>query len=234
MMQQSSSRGHGGVGDAASCVALQRVRQFPHVEGQWPTFACLRLHDGEEEEDVLEAAMEVAQCITDTMKVKAVPCEDVHVSLSRTFTLQLGEIDSFVSQVRQAVASVPAFYAPLGFRGYVMLNDDGSRAFFCVGLNQRVPAIDLLLDRIDECLAAFAKPAFYEARDIHVSLASWVIPPAQRNGQPPQLPPNLLDAIQGILQTHLDELVIPGDTVTVHSGNKTFRLPLLLRSKIPA
>ena len=96
-----------------------------------------------------------------------------------------------------------SFTLPLSMRTYVLTNEDCSRAFLCIGVNHRPRSVEHLLDRVDHVLQTFDKPTFYQERDLHVSLASWVLPPAVRGssaGAFAQLPSTVASRIDDTLQ----------------------------------
>eukprot|EP01147_Barroeca_monosierra_P006517 gene6517-7505_t len=249
-----------------------RTRQFPHVDGQWPTFICLRcksfdstiqfavmkfdcdnfkkapelnrtpqnldnivvnlpklFQDEDFEEEIIETAQDVALCLSRHLKVKTDACEEVHISLSRTFTLQFGEIDSFMQRLRSAIAYIPEFSLVADLHGYIMTNEDRSRAFFCLGMSARPLSLDHLLDNIDTVLTDFNKPTFYTTRDIHISLVSWVIPPQLREPETAGaitsvLSDACLHEITSILKKGIsDDIVISTTSVLMHCGNKVLQ-----------
>lgn len=66
--------------------------------------------------------------------------------------------------ISAALPPTRRFSLALSLRGYVLVNDDGSRAFYCIGLNQRSAGTNLLVDAVDETLRCFDKPPFYKVR----------------------------------------------------------------------
>ena len=112
--------------------------------------------------------------------------EELHISLSRPFYLQAGNLEPFVQCLgtKLAQAAVPPFALSLPGLNKdgdvspcsLLHNDDRTRSFAVVATTapSSGAALREIVRHVDSCLALYRQPPYYDPPVFHVSLASFV------------------------------------------------------------
>uniref|UniRef100_A0AAV1VLB8 U6 snRNA phosphodiesterase n=1 Tax=Peronospora matthiolae TaxID=2874970 RepID=A0AAV1VLB8_9STRA len=164
---------------------LQWKRAFPHVDGNWPSHVRIDIVVDHELRKLAMNAIERAQDIVgDTIAL--VPFDELqlsessatdnenralHLSLSRPFVLTYDQINAFVDSLRAALKWRQRFSITLR-RSHVLLNDDRTRSFLALRVVEGESGIVNLLQRVDQCVARFGQPVYYQDPIPHISIAS--------------------------------------------------------------
>ena len=151
-----------------SAVSFERL--IPHTRGNWiGTVVCQVKKKSCAAATSVEAfrrQLEQFKWSGDTV----VAHDDLHVSLSRPFALQLANIDPFVSELRRELLGLPT--TNLSIMGHaVFMNDTATRSFWCWSLSSNA-IILRILQAIDLILAKYHQPPYYQPPHFHVSTAS--------------------------------------------------------------
>lgn len=109
---------------------------------------------------------------------------DVHVSLSRTFVMQLHGLETYVAALQKALAPHRAVALELGSLA-VLTNETGARQFLVADVGVGARAVLGLIDTVDVVNVQFALPTFYEQRRVHATLLSWPSNRASSTTTPP-------------------------------------------------
>ncbi|RKO89747.1 hypothetical protein BDK51DRAFT_28115 [Blyttiomyces helicus] len=147
-----------------------RTRTVPHIVGNWATFVHVRVIPPPELADHIARMIDCAR-----EKVPSILPTDLldggyHVSLSRSVSLKVFQIDSFVDLVKEVVENRMRF--DLGFSGVSnFANDEGTRSFLAIDVGAGRTELEGLLADIDGVLAKFRLPKFYETPRFHASIA---------------------------------------------------------------
>ncbi|XP_022084056.1 U6 snRNA phosphodiesterase-like isoform X2 [Acanthaster planci] len=150
--QQDSSSHHEG-----------RVRSFEHVAGNWATYVYIPVDITEQLKTVME---DLLGALPSTVDMK--PVADLHISISRTVTLQYQWIDPFVDSLLQRLTSVEGFtYCFQDLEFYI--NDEKTRSFVGLKVGYGHPEMLQLVEVINVCLKEFSLPVFYKDPSFHVS-----------------------------------------------------------------
>jgi len=100
-----------------------------------------------------------------------------HVSLSKPFFLRRHELDPFEVALRDAVADTSPFTIVLAPHGWTLLgSDDKDRAFLVLGIEEGAEELEELVERVDQALARFGRPPYYEEPHFHVTVAEVAAP----------------------------------------------------------
>ena len=134
----------------------------------------------------------IAVVPVDELKLQEGPASDahsaLHVSLSRPFVLTYDQIRDFVDSLRAALkwrqryvrsdADLRVLTAHQRFllcsfcitlrRSLVLLNDDKTRSFLALRVVEGNGEVVQLLRCVDQCLARFGQPAYYQVRPLTV------------------------------------------------------------------
>jgi len=88
------------------------------------------------------------------------PIESLHVSLSRPFALRRPQIDAFVAQLKSSIAG---HQFPVSFgRWDVLINDDRTRSFVALRIEQGRELVRSLISIVDSVLESFNLPIYHE------------------------------------------------------------------------
>ncbi|KAJ1623200.1 hypothetical protein T492DRAFT_1148674 [Pavlovales sp. CCMP2436] len=150
-----------------------RVRQFAHVEGDFAALVSVpvQLTPGLREH--------IAKVVAALGPLSASGCEAVHpaqlhISLSRTFTLRRAQLAPFVDALSRALRARRALQLRVG-PVKVLANETQSCFFGTVALAPASPAdageARALLNAVDGVLGHFQKPPFYQPAILHFSVA---------------------------------------------------------------
>ncbi|CAI5712832.1 unnamed protein product [Hyaloperonospora brassicae] len=217
---------------------LHWKRAFPHVDGNWPSHVRIDVSVNQELRQLAMHAIKRAQELVgddaiavvpvDELKLQEGPASDahsaLHVSLSRPFVLTYDQIRDFVDSLRAALKWRQRFCITLR-RSLVLLNDDKTRSFLALRVVEGSGEVVQLLRCVDQCLARFGQPVYYQDPIPHVSIASSVgeklaqLTPEQCN--------SLLacpTATQQMTKSH--SLTTSVAAVHVAVGNKHYDIPL--------
>mmetsp|Transcript_10999 Transcript_10999/g.16067 ORF Transcript_10999/g.16067 Transcript_10999/m.16067 type:complete len:299 (+) Transcript_10999:80-976(+) len=97
--------------------------------------------------------------------------EDLHVSLSRPFFLQLASLESFVRDLQSELTHRP-FALTVRFKKHkILVNDERTRTFWCWHVDTTPPLLHLI-ESIDHIMSEYRQPTYYDPPSFHVSVAS--------------------------------------------------------------
>ncbi|KAE8910297.1 hypothetical protein PF005_g1390 [Phytophthora fragariae] len=218
-------------------VEPQWKRAFPNVDGNWPSHVRIDI-------PVTEGLREIAKCAIDRAQelmgdiVTLVPFEELrlgesssrhsdnglHLSLSRPFVLTFDQIEGFVDSLRSALKWRQRFSVTLQ-GALVLVNDDRTRSFLSLRVSEGEQQLKQVLRCVDQCLARFELPTYYEDPIPHVSIASSMGEELAK--LTPDQCESLLTPRQGSQQVAKPSRLTAGITrVHVSIGNKHYDIPL--------
>lgn len=194
-----------------------RIRQVPHIEGNFATLVYVELshHDTE------NLMQYTNQCKETLFKRFSGSVEDIvpHLSLSKHVFLKPHLIDGFLTKFRSvfpgAYSRTTAFLLP---EVRLYSNESGDTCFGAVPVDLSIsPSVLSLIKTIDSIFSAFDLSAFYVPSSPHVSLACV----------------SLSENLSGELiypltcsDEQLDELKVDIDCISIRIGKDVHRIPL--------
>ncbi|XP_068081275.1 U6 snRNA phosphodiesterase 1 [Anabrus simplex] len=187
-----------------------RIRSFPHERGNWSTFVYIPY---EPDLIFLSLADVFVECLKEIAPMKLI--KDLHISLTRTVILRHHWIEPFTDSVRALVQEIPRFQ--LSFSSVnVYCNEEKTRTF--VGLSvltekELLKSVSIL----DNCLAEFKLPEYYEDPSFHLSVA-WCL--GDHTKEVNSVLPQLQLVFQQFLSTHPNNWSFTVDSFMCKSGNK--------------
>jgi len=98
--------------------------------------------------------------------------ETLHVSLSKYFSLQVAQIDSFVKRLSELVIQERPTHLHVDTDGKIMINEEGTRSFWCWTVYTNATLLRLVA-HIDSVLASYNQPVYYKPPHFHISVASF-------------------------------------------------------------
>lgn len=213
-----------------------RTRTFPHVAGNWPTIVFVPVDSNLGslapetaskikgiQARVLET-LKLAKLVTvasDSWKMEMMEMPELHLSLSRTFTLREHEFAVFVQAMRSSLShlNAPAFEVDLSETEWY-LSDDRSRSFLSLNVNEGTDknAVCAIIDAVDDAVALLGKPEFYDDPKPHVSLM-WCLGDITSNLASANLPLKS-PLLEG------ESLTLPIKTLSCKIGHRIFKFTL--------
>ena len=165
----------GGSATQAAAVDAHRVRQFEHIDGQFAVHVYLPV------KLTAPAAADLHQCCAtlEAGGAHEIPPDELHVSLSRTFTLSRSQLEGFADALRRALRRRSAVRVPLDASLAELPNDTRTRFFAALELRRGTDghaAVCSLIDTVDAVVARYGQTCFYAERRLHISVA-WALAP---------------------------------------------------------
>lgn len=192
-----------------------RQRSFPHVPGNWATYVFVEVSIFEE---VASLISDLLDCLPKEIMVE--PSQSLHISLSKTVTLQYHWIEPFTSDLKeQLLATVPKFTCFLeGVKFYS--NDEKTRSFMALTIGKGRSQLQSVVSVVDKCLQEFSLPTFYEEGCFHTSIA-WFLGDFRD-----VLPQSVQDKVQKCFTQHKSIFAVKVDRIKCKSGCKQFSFML--------
>ncbi|GLV34652.1 uncharacterized protein CBL_09133 [Carabus blaptoides fortunei] len=145
-----------------------RIRTFPHERGNWSTYVYISY----EHDDIMS---ELINDIISNYKSSFLlqPCDNLHISLTRTVILRHHWIESFMKTISDNISHLSRFV--IMFDGLkVYCNDERTRTFIGLKIKTGYDSLLNIVQILDECLKQYNLPEFYKDPSFHMSLA-WCV-----------------------------------------------------------
>lgn len=180
---QVVSSWHGTTSKGAEIVPLKKansgtfIRSVSHVPGNWAGHIFCETPCCEEwQQEMADSVLRFQQYLHGIgfqgKELFSHTDGQIHLSLSRPFSLQLSMIESFIKQLRSRVTHLPGSTARVRPSSEeILINDDKTRSFW----SWPVEANDTLLalvEEIDTVLNMYDQPPYYDPPKFHISVAS--------------------------------------------------------------
>ena len=161
-----------------------RVRNFPHVAGNFPTTVYVPVRLGPEQREALDAAYaQLRAALGPGLQPLAVGggvspgdfLEGGHISLSRTVPTRREQREALLGALsRKLQGGATAVGGPfsLTFKGLeVFENDEGTRCFVAFALSGGLRSVLHLISSVDEAFRELGLPEYYPEPRPHLSFA---------------------------------------------------------------
>jgi len=111
----------------------------------------------------------------------------LHISLSKQFSLQVAQIESYVRQLtdllRQehptsirveslSASELKSMWESGSIKGTVLLNDEKTRSFLCWKVHPNV-FLKRIVEHVDNVMKSYSQPVYYKPAEFHISIASF-------------------------------------------------------------
>jgi hypothetical protein len=160
------------------------IRQFEHVEGNWPSSVFLTLSEevsvpSDYVSNIIghfigAYNMQLPSYILDNLVT--MPIDKMHVSLSKPFTLRHHQIDYFINGLKNEVCVLYPLKYSVKPEYYILLNETKTRLFLCLPIDDQLQNnFPTLIQAIDSTLIKYKKEKYYTNPIFHISVASAVI-----------------------------------------------------------
>ncbi|KAF9419018.1 hypothetical protein HW555_004345 [Spodoptera exigua] len=196
-----------------------RSRSFPHVRGNWATFVYVNYHH---QTEVVLNLLKRFETVISTKVDTCHRCDDLHISLSKTFVLKYHLISTFSSSLQKVLSTVESF--DIGFAAVkVYCNEDKSRTFISLDVDPfSHKNLSNVSKKVDDVLTEFQLPTFYKEPSFHMSLL-WT------NGDKQSELDTIIDTLNDLLLQEIEKELrtVLIDTINCKSGNKYFQYSLI-------
>ena len=151
------------------------VRSFPHRRGHWAGHVKIAIIINASLEQQKRQSIREFQQYLESRGHSGILIEheDCHISLSKPFTVQIAQIESFVHKLSDLIRLEPATTIYLDTKqAQVLTNDDQSRTFWAWKVHSN-PVLLRWIQHVDSVLEAYDQPTYYVPPLFHVSIASF-------------------------------------------------------------
>mmetsp|Transcript_2543 Transcript_2543/g.3226 ORF Transcript_2543/g.3226 Transcript_2543/m.3226 type:complete len:229 (+) Transcript_2543:112-798(+) len=149
-----------------------RTRNFEHVDGNWPTHIYIPVPKAVCEGDLEKSAFKILSGNSNLNPIH--PQADLHLSLSRCFTLREHQLEQFRNDLQDELENVSQFKINFENECQIFLNDQKKTSFACALVNVGFENVCKVIDRVDQVLEQYRKQKYYENPMPHVSFA-WTV-----------------------------------------------------------
>nr|XP_023020080.1 U6 snRNA phosphodiesterase [Leptinotarsa decemlineata] len=193
-----------------------RIRTFSHKRGNWPTFVYIPIEVTCEME---ELRTEVMQGIPEHFNFKR--SVDLHLSLTKTVELKHHWIEPFIGSLKRRNHCKKFNLVFDELQAYC--NEECTRTFIGVSILHGHDSLVDLVNVLNQCLAEFNLPLFYDEPSFHMSIA-WCLGDHKNvlNYILPEL--NFRLPNEGIANPR--SWTVPVDYFVCKTGNKYFKFDL--------
>jgi len=196
-----------------------RVRSFPHVEGNWATHVYIEVEWNSHFFEFVSRVLEELR----PLEFHALP--EFHISLSRTVAIRHHWIEPLVDSLRDQFRPLHASLCDLA-TVKLFTNDEKTRTFLCLEISEE--DADLLksyVAAVDRSFAEFKLQKYYENPSFHMSLG-WCLGDVTC-GVSEGVMNRVKEMFGTFMAQHSELSVVYTRHVTVRSGNKCVEIPLL-------
>ncbi|XP_053606327.1 U6 snRNA phosphodiesterase 1 [Plodia interpunctella] len=194
-----------------------RKRSFPHERGNWASFIYVKYPDEEFLHNWIEKLREEVSCVEATCE----QCDNIHISLSKTFILKYHLINPFTSSLQEVLGSIECFELSFGAIK-VYCNEENTRTFISLEVDYSSNKyLSNISNKIDQVLEEYKLPKFYDDPSFHVSLL-WF------HGNKKRELKDILEKLNNTVQQDLHQHNKTGfiDKLNCKIGNKYFQYSL--------
>ncbi|CAL1539978.1 unnamed protein product [Lymnaea stagnalis] len=194
-----------------------RVRSFPHLEGNWATHVFIPVEGGAKLVQFVQSILRILEPV----KFQAFP--EFHISLSRTVTIRHHWIEPLVDSLRDSLRLMKSFMSDL-LAIKLFTNDEKTRTFVCLELSQDETDFIDFVKAVDKSFGEFKLPSYYKDPSFHISIG-WCLGDVVN-----QISEETLLKAKGMLghfvaeNTELSVIVV--QQICCRAGNKSFVITL--------
>ncbi|XP_078368471.1 U6 snRNA phosphodiesterase 1-like isoform X2 [Oculina patagonica] len=183
-----------------------RVRTFSHFPGNWAMHVFIPFKASVHFESLVVSVAECLSAVT-SHEVHMIPCDELHMSVSRTVPIRHYWIEPIVQQLRNGLSTM-------------------HRSFVALKIMSEYKKFKDVVDLVNEVFQEFSLPAFYKDPSFHVSVAWLLGDICSERTQ------DIQTKLQEVFDAHVCEkdvarsLVLKLTEVHCKIGNKHFVFPL--------
>ena len=149
------------------------IRTTPHRRGHWAGHVLVPVKSFPRRSIQRSVSKFVTKLATAGHSGVVVQHDALHVSLSREFSLQAGNLEPFVETLTKLVSMEEWTSLFVDSQNEVLLrNEEGTRTFWCWNVQPNA-SLRRLVANVDNVLAQYNQPSYYEKPKFHISLASF-------------------------------------------------------------
>lgn len=149
-----------------------RIRSFSHFPGNWAMHVYIPFKANVHFESLVASLVDNLS-ITMSCDVHMFPCDELHMSVSRTVPIRHYWIEPITEQLRNGLSSLKSFVSVLQRPG-LYTNDEKTRSFVALKIMTENKKFQDIVNVIDRVFQQFSLPFFYKDPSFHVSVA-WLL-----------------------------------------------------------
>lgn len=155
------------------------VRSVPHTAGNWTGHVYCTIPQVAWTECMEESVRRFQEhlqqdCSFSDLQLISHLDQEIHMSLSRPFVLQLSSISSFVDKLRKRLTQLPSTTLKVNAnKEKILVNDEKTRSFWTWPMDAN-PILLAIVEEINAVLHSYNQPPYYDPPIFHISLASVV------------------------------------------------------------
>lgn len=202
----------GDLGAGAADPHHGRIRQFAHVDGDFSTLVYIPVRSSPALLQQIGALVDALRPLSGSTVHRADAAE-LHISLSRSFTLRRAQLQPFIDALKRALR--PRRSLRLCASSLEPLANESKTCFFGALVARASTQADeaearSLLGAVDAVLVAFQKQPFYQPPTLHFSVAWSLAPFCGRATREMALPPHEIrvDRVLCKLGARIEEFVL--------------------------
>lgn len=198
-----------------------RTRSFPHERGIWASYVFI---DYSESDGWTEMQDECKTVLNSATTLEFISIDQMHLSLSKTFTIRHHNITPFVENLREQLGGHRRFR--LEFSGLqVYMNEERTRTFLGVRVaEESYGPLNDLVTSVDECLSEYKLPLYYTDRAFHVSIL-WCL--GDREAEVRKQLPALTSVFERVYEEEYCDISQLVKQLWFKCGNKMFHFDLI-------
>lgn len=149
-----------------------RIRSFSHFPGNWAMHVFIPFKANVHFESLVASVIE---CLSATLScdVHMLPCDELHLSVSRTVPIRHYWIEPIVEQLRNGLSTMHRFVSVLQCPE-LYTNDEKTRSFVALKIMSDYKKFQDIVNVVDDIFKDFSLSAFYKDPSFHVSIA-WLL-----------------------------------------------------------
>jgi len=146
-------------------------RSIPHQQGHWAGHIMIPVKSFSP--SFIRSSIRIFQRRLELHGYSGIVVEhdDIHISLSKHFSLQASNLESFVQQLKRRLEKERPTKLLVDTSGNILVNDERTRSFWGWSVQPNTGLRRILSD-VDSVLQQYNQPPYYENPIFHVSLAS--------------------------------------------------------------
>ena len=148
------------------------VRTIPHKRGRWSGHVFCPFPNVDDDA-IVQSSITKFQNRLERAGFSGVMVqhEELHFSLSRHLSFQIGSIESFMKQLATRVSAERSTRLLVDTTGVLLVNDEKTRSFYGWRVCPNI-TIHRILRHVNEVLKSYNQPPYYDPPIFHISLAS--------------------------------------------------------------
>ncbi|XP_043497945.1 U6 snRNA phosphodiesterase [Polistes fuscatus] len=195
-----------------------RIRSFKHERGNWSTLIYINY-------TATDTMLSWIKSIETLLpKDSNILLDQFHLSLTRTLVLKYHWIESFVKSLKELCSVLVRFYIEL-MDIKVYCNEERTRTFLAINCSNTM--LNFTINIINNMLAEYQLPPYYEDPSNHISIFWWV---GDKENCLNKVLPSIKSSFEQFYVNNTEDNYVYVDELHCKIGNKLYTFPLKLHN----